>query len=147
MYILSDSLALRPSASPLSTMPVIDGEYYPNTIDTIFSHADRAALIALRAASSSFRDRSDACLFEHISIHYQEGAAHLRSVNGTRLPSPRLPSLPILLPFLGRAEAATASDTLTTGATVHELLIDRRAGHATQTLREGARYHNSNQAA
>lgn len=84
-------------------MATIDAELFPHLIDIIFAHADRAALISLRGVSSAFLKRSDARLFEHIGIHYQEGAAHLRFVDGSRLPS-----LPNQNPSLGSDDAVGA---------------------------------------
>lgn len=84
-------------------MATINAESFPHLIDTIFALADRAALISLRGVSSAFLKQSDARLFQHIGIHYQEGAAHLRLVDGSRLPS-----LPNQNPSLGSDDAVEA---------------------------------------
>jgi hypothetical protein len=81
----------------------IDAAAYPHILDAVISSADRSSLLALRAGSTAFRDRVDAVLFEHIGVHYQDGAAHMRSVDGARLPS-----LPIQNPASGSRETAAA---------------------------------------
>ncbi|BEJ13935.1 hypothetical protein CspHIS471_0311090 [Cutaneotrichosporon sp. HIS471] len=70
----------------------IDAAAYPHILDAIISHAVPSALIALRAGSTSLRDRVDAIFFEHIGVHYQDSAAHLRAVDGSRLPSLPIPN-------------------------------------------------------
>lgn len=83
----------------------IDAAAYPHILDAIILYADRGALLSLRAGSTAFQHRVDAVLFEHIGVHYHDGAAHLRAVDGARLPT-----LPILNPSSGSpaTEAALA---------------------------------------
>lgn len=45
---------------------MIDHTAYPDIVDEIFSHAELGALLTLRAACSSFRDRVDARLAVHL---------------------------------------------------------------------------------
>ncbi|CAK9780310.1 hypothetical protein CC85DRAFT_300187 [Cutaneotrichosporon oleaginosum] len=45
---------------------MLDHSAYPDILDAIFAYADLCALLALRAASRSFRDRVDAVLAQHL---------------------------------------------------------------------------------
>ncbi|WOO80608.1 uncharacterized protein LOC62_03G004133 [Vanrija pseudolonga] len=67
----------------------LDATAYPHLLDAIFAYAPRSSLLALRAASSTLRDRVDAEFLQHavISVSDDGGALSLRSRAYGRVPS------------------------------------------------------------
>lgn len=86
-----------------STDPCLDHNFYPHILDRIFDVSPRAALLSLRAACRTFRDRADSLLAQHVVTYADMGFGHRTMAVGvaTHGPGGRAEALPWMKDWRG----------------------------------------------
>lgn len=110
----SDFLIHSPSSSccPRVSMISISADTHPHILDTVIASASYGALLALRAASRSFRERADTRLVQHIAAFNGSQEVFSVDVNGQhhRIPWERWFEVPALADAVRVVDICTSAN-------------------------------------